>query len=47
MKVDCQGGCQVHVYRSADEATRLTAEDELTGEALLPGFVVRVGQIFA
>lgn len=37
---------QIHVYRSADEAIRLTVHDELTGDDLLPGFAVRVSQIF-
>ncbi len=38
---------QIHVYRSLDDITRLTKEDTLTGEDVLPGFSVVVSEIFA
>lgn len=37
---------QVHVYRSLDETTRLTAEDTLTAPNILPGFSVALTEIF-
>jgi Uma2 family endonuclease len=37
---------QVHVYRSLDETTRLTAEHSLTAPDLLPGFSVPLTEIF-
>ncbi len=37
---------QIHIYRSLDDVTRLTIEDELTGEDILPGFRIPVREIF-
>jgi Uma2 family endonuclease len=37
---------QVHVSRSLDETTRLTAEHDLTAPDLLPGFSVPLAEIF-
>jgi len=37
----------VHVYRSLDDWNRLTIDDELTLENVLPGFRVPVAEIFA
>jgi Uma2 family endonuclease len=37
---------QIHVYRSLDDVVRLTREDELTAEDILPGFRVPVSEIF-
>ena len=38
---------QIHVYRSLDEVSRLTAEDELSAAELLPGFSVPLSEIFS
>lgn len=37
---------QVRVYRSADDVIRLTKEDELTIEEILPGFRVTIASLF-
>ncbi|MCA9270709.1 MAG: Uma2 family endonuclease [Planctomycetales bacterium] len=37
----------VHIYESAQEATLLGVDDTLRGGAVLPGFEVAVGEIFA
>ena len=37
---------QIHVYRSLDDVTRLTKQDNLTGEDILPEFSVPLTQIF-
>jgi Uma2 family endonuclease len=37
---------QIHVYRSLDDTSRLTAEDELTAAEILPGFSVPISEIF-
>ncbi len=37
---------QIHVYRSLDDVTRLTKEDNLTGESILPEFSVSLTDIF-
>jgi Uma2 family endonuclease len=37
----------VTVYTSPDEATTLSAKDALTGGDLLPGFAVKVADLFA
>ena len=36
----------VHVYRPRQEALRLSREDQLTGEDVLPGFEVTVAELF-
>jgi Uma2 family endonuclease len=36
----------VTIYRSATEIQTLTENDELTGDAVLPGFRCRIGEIF-
>jgi Uma2 family endonuclease len=36
----------VLVYRSLTNIRELTANDELTGEEVLPGFAVQVAQLF-
>jgi Uma2 family endonuclease len=36
----------VHVYRPRQEALRLSREDKLTGEDVLPGFEVTVAELF-
>jgi Uma2 family endonuclease len=37
---------QIHVYRSLDDAARLTADNDLTAPEILPGFSVPVSEIF-
>ena len=37
---------QIHVYRSLDNVTRLTKNDALTGEDVLPGFHIAISEIF-
>ncbi|MEM7126192.1 MAG: Uma2 family endonuclease [Chloroflexota bacterium] len=37
---------QIHIYRSLDDVTRLTIDDELTGGNILPGFRIPVREIF-
>ena len=37
---------QIHVYRSLDDVTRLTKQDNLIGEDILPEFSVPLTQIF-
>lgn len=37
---------QIHVYRSLDDVTRLTKDDNLTGENILPEFSVPLTEIF-
>ena len=37
---------EVHVYRSLEDIQRLTINDTLTCEGVLPGFSVAVGEIF-
>jgi len=36
----------VLVYRSLTNVRELTVNDELTGEDVLPGFVVKVAELF-
>ncbi len=37
---------QIHVYRSLDDVTRLTRQDKLNGEDILPGFQIAIDEIF-
>ena len=37
----------VHIYRQGGSSARLTAEAELTGEDVLPGFTCKVAELFA
>lgn len=41
------GGRTVTVYRSLDDIRVLTADDTLDGDDVVPGFAVRVGDLFA
>ena len=36
----------LHVYRPGNEALRLRREDKLTGEDVLPGFEIKVAELF-
>ncbi len=36
----------IHVYRPRNEALRLRREDKLTGEDVLPGFEIKVAELF-
>ncbi len=38
---------QIHVFHSLDDVFRLTLDDQLSGEGILPGFEVPVREIFA